>query len=174
VTKQAKETSLLKLKQEYMKRPFLLLLLWLPAQVSISNFSAAVESATTLTVKVEWERPATDKAWSDTVWVFVDHNVGGTMTRLPLTGADWQMAGYGRWPACATGRAELRVVPTATPAPATLHWLPAGLPVPLHSSLAPWPTSMASCRPAYVFGRIKGCRWDGDFEDVSGGEGVGG
>jgi uncharacterized protein (TIGR02145 family) len=72
-----------------MKKLLLLLLLAapaaLPAQITMSNFNASVGSSTTLTFDVRWT-PVTGKVWSDTVWVFVDYNVRGTMKRLPLSG----------------------------------------------------------------------------------------
>jgi uncharacterized protein (TIGR02145 family) len=66
----------------------LLLLLFplaLSAQITISDFSAQVAdgSPATLTFKLKWT-PLDNKVWSDTVWVFVDYNTAGAMTRLPL------------------------------------------------------------------------------------------
>ena len=55
--------------------------------ITISNFSAAPgkeDAPTTLTFNIEWKKLAPDVVWSDTVWVFVDYNNKGTMTRLPL------------------------------------------------------------------------------------------
>jgi hypothetical protein len=54
--------------------------------ITISNYSArmgAGENPDTLKFDVYWE-PLQNKLWSDTVWVFVDYNDAGTMTRLPL------------------------------------------------------------------------------------------
>jgi hypothetical protein len=76
-------------------RHCLLLLLFLcpftlaAQNITISNVSAALGtegSPTTLTFDVRWE-PLANKMWSDTVWVFVDYNNKGAMTRLPLSGA---------------------------------------------------------------------------------------
>ena len=59
--------------------------------ITISNFAAAPgtgNAPTTLTFNIEWKKLAPDVVWSDTVWVFVDYNNKGAMTRLPLaTGA---------------------------------------------------------------------------------------
>ena len=69
--------------------------------VTISNFAAAqgTESAPdTLTFDVQWSPPQPEIVWSDTVWVFVDYNNAGTMTRLPLapgatlTNPSWEYA----------------------------------------------------------------------------------
>ena len=62
------------------------------SNITISNFAAAPGTdgaPTTITFNIEWAPPEDeDKVWSDTVWVFVDYNNAGTMTRLPLaTGA---------------------------------------------------------------------------------------
>jgi hypothetical protein len=69
-------------------------LLWLclpfvlPAQngVTVSNFAI---NAGTATFNVSWDKATMPvSVWSDTVWVFVDYNKNGVMTRLPLrTGA---------------------------------------------------------------------------------------
>jgi hypothetical protein len=53
--------------------------------ITLSNFTATPDaSATTLTIDVQWKPLTNGKVWSDTVWVFVDYNHAGTMTRLPL------------------------------------------------------------------------------------------
>ena len=55
--------------------------------ITISNFAAAPgtgNAPTTLTFDIQWSPPAEEKVWSDTVWVFVDYNNAGAMTRLPL------------------------------------------------------------------------------------------
>jgi hypothetical protein len=52
--------------------------------VEITNFYARANgAATTLIFNVQWmnNHPA-EFVWSDTVWVFVDYNRAGTMTRL--------------------------------------------------------------------------------------------
>ena len=52
--------------------------------ITISDFSTKVGSPTTLTFNIRWSPPQPEKVWSDTVWVFIDYNNKGTMTRLPL------------------------------------------------------------------------------------------
>jgi DNA-directed RNA polymerase subunit N (RpoN/RPB10) len=50
----------------------------------VSNLAV---NAGTVTFEVGWGKntvPSTVKPWSDTVWVFVDYDSAGTMTRLPL------------------------------------------------------------------------------------------
>ena len=46
-----------------------------------------VVDAGTVTFNVSWEKndPTMPAIWSDTVWVWVDYNTAGTMTRLPLS-----------------------------------------------------------------------------------------
>jgi hypothetical protein len=71
-----------------MKKILLLVLCWpmvLAAQngVSVSNLNV---NSGTVTFNVSWDKtkmPVT--LWSDSVWVFVDYNAGGTMKRLPLS-----------------------------------------------------------------------------------------
>jgi uncharacterized protein (TIGR02145 family) len=72
----------------------LLLLLWpvvLSAQngVTLGNLVVNTGSPTTVTFNVSWDKNATSmpSVWSDTVWVFVDHNEGGVMKRLELLSA---------------------------------------------------------------------------------------
>jgi hypothetical protein len=71
---------------------FLLLLLpllgggLLSAQ-TVSNLQVmpgATGSASTVTFDVSWDEDALPALWSDTMWVFVDYNKNGKMTRLPL------------------------------------------------------------------------------------------
>ena len=50
--------------------------------VSISNL---VVDAGTVTFNVSWDKNNVPAIWSDTVWVLVDYNTVGTMTRLPLS-----------------------------------------------------------------------------------------
>ena len=55
--------------------------------ITISDFKATPgigDAPTTLTFNIEWSPPQPEIVWSDTVWVFVDYNNKGTMTRLPL------------------------------------------------------------------------------------------
>ena len=73
---------------------FSLLLLLLPlfgiaqSDIILSDFKATLgtnDAPTTLTFNIRWSPPADPtKVWSDTVWVFVDYNNAGAMTRLPL------------------------------------------------------------------------------------------
>ncbi|MDR3183823.1 MAG: hypothetical protein LBT49_00235, partial [Prevotellaceae bacterium] len=76
-----------------MKKLFLLLLccpVALSAQngVKISGFSVKPGTpSSTVTFTVSWSPLTNGKQWSDSVWVFVDYNDAGTMTRLPLSGA---------------------------------------------------------------------------------------
>jgi uncharacterized protein (TIGR02145 family) len=56
--------------------------------VTVSNLAVATGSPTTVTFNVNWNKDNVPALWSDTVWVFVDYNKNGVMTRLPLsTGA---------------------------------------------------------------------------------------
>ncbi|MDR3184744.1 MAG: PKD domain-containing protein [Prevotellaceae bacterium] len=56
--------------------------------ITLSKFGARAGqsgSPATLTIDIRWTPPADPKkVWSDTVWLFVDYNKSGTMTRLPL------------------------------------------------------------------------------------------
>ncbi|MDR2448904.1 MAG: hypothetical protein LBD52_02975 [Prevotellaceae bacterium] len=49
--------------------------------VSVSNLAI---NAGAVTFNVSWEKAGMPALWSDTVWVFVDYNNAGVMTRLPL------------------------------------------------------------------------------------------
>jgi hypothetical protein len=50
--------------------------------VSVSNFVAGTGA---VTFDVSWNKATIPTSvWSDTVWVFVDYNKAGVMTRLPL------------------------------------------------------------------------------------------
>ena len=62
------------------------LLLWpmvLVAQNGVT-VSGLVINAGTATFNVSWKNTGMPAIWSDTVWVFVDYNKNGVMTRLPL------------------------------------------------------------------------------------------
>ena len=50
------------------------------------TLSGLVMDAGTVTFNVSWDKndPTMPAIWSDTVWVWVDYNTAGTMTRLPL------------------------------------------------------------------------------------------
>jgi uncharacterized protein (TIGR02145 family) len=71
---------------------FILLLLCCPMVLAAQNGNGVKVSnlsvdAGTVTFSVEWNRDAMPAGlvWSDTVWVFVDYNNNGVMTRLPLS-----------------------------------------------------------------------------------------
>jgi hypothetical protein len=51
--------------------------------VTISEFAVGTGS---VTFNISWDKPATSSTitWSDSVWVFVDYNKAGVMTRLPI------------------------------------------------------------------------------------------
>ena len=55
----------------------------LPAQNGVT-VSGLVINAGTATFNVSWDKNNVPPVWSDTVWVFVDYNKNGVMTRLPL------------------------------------------------------------------------------------------
>jgi hypothetical protein len=44
-------------------------------------------SPTTVTFAVSWKNTDMPALWRDSVWVFVDYNNAGTITRLPLSGS---------------------------------------------------------------------------------------
>jgi uncharacterized protein (TIGR02145 family) len=70
----------------------LLLLLLYPAVLSaqtgngvtVENLVVNTGSPSTVTFDVSWKNTGMPPAWSDTVWVFVDHNDNGKMKRLEL------------------------------------------------------------------------------------------
>jgi hypothetical protein len=77
-----------------MRKNILLLIMCMPALLSaqngvtVDNIVVKRGSPSTVTFDMSWNRNAMPVTpWSDTVWVFVDHNHSGTMTRLPLSGA---------------------------------------------------------------------------------------
>jgi hypothetical protein len=53
--------------------------------MTVSNLVVHTGSPTTVTFDVSWKNSGMQPVWSDTVWVFVDYNKNGVMTRLPLT-----------------------------------------------------------------------------------------
>jgi uncharacterized protein (TIGR02145 family) len=71
-----------------MKKILLLIMMYIPAVLIAQNgvtVSNLVVSAGTATFNVSWDKNAIPvELWSDTVWVFVDYNRNGVMTRLPL------------------------------------------------------------------------------------------
>ena len=73
-------------RRAFILLPALLLALSGVAQngITISNFSVKAGSPTTVTFDVDWNRIIT--AGKDSMWVFVDYNKAGTMTRLPVSG----------------------------------------------------------------------------------------
>jgi uncharacterized protein (TIGR02145 family) len=52
--------------------------------VTVSNLDV---KPGTVTFNVSWEKADMPAVWSDSVWVFVDYNKNGVMTRLPVTNA---------------------------------------------------------------------------------------
>jgi hypothetical protein len=52
--------------------------------VTVENLKVEAGSPTTVTFEVSWKNTGMPALWSDTVWVFVDYNHNGAMTRLPL------------------------------------------------------------------------------------------
>jgi hypothetical protein len=59
--------------------------------VTISALAVTAGAPTTVTFNVGWSKQAMQDLnltlWRDSVWVFVDYNNAGTITRLPLSGA---------------------------------------------------------------------------------------
>jgi uncharacterized protein (TIGR02145 family) len=53
--------------------------------VTVSNLAV---HAGTVTFNVSWKKADMPALWSDSVWVFVDYNKNGMMTRLPVTNAN--------------------------------------------------------------------------------------
>jgi uncharacterized protein (TIGR02145 family) len=62
--------------------------LWAQNGVTVGGLAVNAGSPATVTFDVNWSRQAMQDlnltVWSDTVWVFVDYNDAGEMTRLPL------------------------------------------------------------------------------------------
>jgi uncharacterized protein (TIGR02145 family) len=52
--------------------------------VTVENLVVNIGSPSTVTFNVSWAPLTPPAVWSDSVWVFVDHNVNGTMERLEL------------------------------------------------------------------------------------------
>jgi hypothetical protein len=76
-----------------MKKLFLSVMIILPATllsqtVSGLKVETAAGSPSTVTFDVEWNKAALDliTPWLDSMWVFVDYNKNGAMTRLELSG----------------------------------------------------------------------------------------
>jgi hypothetical protein len=55
--------------------------------VAISALAVDAGAPTTVTFTVSWKIAGMPALWRDSVWVFVDYNNAGTITRLPLSGA---------------------------------------------------------------------------------------
>jgi hypothetical protein len=76
-----------------MKKKLLLMMLCAPIILTAQDgngvkVSELAISSGTVTFNVSWTNTGMPTPWSDTVWVFVDYNKNGVMTRLPLsTGA---------------------------------------------------------------------------------------
>jgi hypothetical protein len=106
----------------------LLVPLTLPAQITISDFSAKAgsgSSPTTVTFAVDWNRSTTA---ADSAWVFVDYNDQGTMTRLELVpgataspGAVREPNNKGAWVFPLTGSPSVTVQLLSVAVTATLH-----------------------------------------------------
>jgi hypothetical protein len=75
-----------------MKKLFLFVMIILPAALlsqTVSNLAVipgTPGSASTVTFDVEWDKDALPALWLDSMWVFVDYNKNGKMTRLLLSG----------------------------------------------------------------------------------------
>ena len=74
---------------ETLRAASLLMILCFPVMLPAQNgvtVSGLVVDAGTVTFNVSWDKndPTMPAVWSDTVWVWVDYNTAGTMTRLPL------------------------------------------------------------------------------------------
>jgi hypothetical protein len=72
-----------------MKKILLSMMLCMPMMLAAQNgvtVSGLSVNAGTVTFNVSWDRDKMPVAlWSDSVWVFVDYNKAGRMTRLPIT-----------------------------------------------------------------------------------------
>jgi uncharacterized protein (TIGR02145 family) len=73
-------------------KKILLLMMCCPAMLAAQNGNGVTVSnlavhAGTVTFNVSWKKADMPTMWSDTVWVFVDYNKNGVMTRLPVTNA---------------------------------------------------------------------------------------
>jgi hypothetical protein len=72
-----------------MKKLFLSVMIILPTMLSaqtVSNLQVSPGSPGTVTFDVEWNKADLPALWSDSMWVFVDYNKNGKMTRLLITG----------------------------------------------------------------------------------------
>jgi hypothetical protein len=55
--------------------------------VKVSALTVTPGSPTTVTFDISWDIENVQEIWSDSVWVWVDYNVSGKMTRLPASTA---------------------------------------------------------------------------------------
>jgi hypothetical protein len=84
------KNKLLTKKEIYMKKNLLLMMLCIPAVLFAQNGVTVSElaiDAGTVTFNVSWTNTGMPELWSDTVWVFVEYNNNGVMTRLSVTSA---------------------------------------------------------------------------------------
>jgi hypothetical protein len=79
------------MKTKFVRKLAMTMLLLGPAMLAAQNgvtVSGLTVNSGTVTFDVSWKNTGMPALWSDTVWVFVDYNNKGVMTRLPLlTGA---------------------------------------------------------------------------------------
>jgi hypothetical protein len=73
-------------------KKILLLMMCCPAMLAAQNGNGVTVSnlnvaSGTVTFNVSWKSAGMPTLWSDSVWVFVDYNKNGVMTRLPVTSA---------------------------------------------------------------------------------------
>jgi hypothetical protein len=69
-----------------MKKLFLFLMIILPTVMVAQKESNLAVSPGTVTFDVEWDKADLPALWSDTMWVFVDYNKNGKMTRMLISG----------------------------------------------------------------------------------------
>jgi hypothetical protein len=72
-----------------MKKFLLSMMLCVPVALAAQSNGVAISgltvNASTVTFNVSWNKDNVPPLWSDSVWVFVDYNNNGVMTRLPIT-----------------------------------------------------------------------------------------
>jgi hypothetical protein len=72
-----------------MRKLFLFLMIILPSILgaqTVSNLQVSPGSPSTVTFDVSWTAASLTTPWLDSMWVFVDYNKNGRMTRLLLSG----------------------------------------------------------------------------------------
>jgi hypothetical protein len=72
-----------------MKKLFLSVMIILPMMLSaqtVSNLQVSAGSPSTVTFDVSWTAASMTSPWLDSMWVFVDYNKNGKMTRMLITG----------------------------------------------------------------------------------------